>query len=474
MAAFVSWKTRSPPSGPNRVRSQLATATSKGLPWQRGRGRRGGPRPARHPGANQCHRRRPRVLRKSGEDALARAHQLKRRQEALELALKPLAAERDRVASQRTRAGVRHHQPGHRARRRAAPELPGAAPAGSPATAPRSIPPRPACSWIAWRWWRRTAARTGATCSQPLSTGQPHRATQGRLPRPWTLDVAPPPQLAAKAMSMAPASPAPVMRQRGNARPRPCPALTSAPSTRVLPLSLPCRSASPCPRTASASHWRWARSRPRPTCSPADRAGRGEAAYLARLRRRRRRTGCPAPWAMRGRRLCGHRAPDFNASAASTPGAATTSLSFACDELARRARPGAQDTTRTTGSRTERLRHAAATRWQKTATRPASTCRYCTPHRSRERKNRSRITLSAAAHQPKPGTSSKAPIAWQQPLAAGSWRSSVPSTPSVTGRTLSCWSAHEQYRAAAPYGAFSLAGHPAHFIALGFGAACRA
>lgn len=43
------------------------------------------------------------VLRKSGQDSAARAHQLQRKQEALELALKPLVAERDRVASQRAR-----------------------------------------------------------------------------------------------------------------------------------------------------------------------------------------------------------------------------------------------------------------------------------------------------------------------------------------------------------------------------------
>ena len=43
-----------------------------------------------------------------------------------------------------------------------------------------------------------------------LSTGQPGRATQGRLPRPWTLDVAPPPQpmaAPAPAVAMAPAAP---------------------------------------------------------------------------------------------------------------------------------------------------------------------------------------------------------------------------------------------------------------------------
>ena len=43
------------------------------------------------------------VLRKSGQDSAARAHQLQRKQEALELSLKPLVAERDRVASQRAR-----------------------------------------------------------------------------------------------------------------------------------------------------------------------------------------------------------------------------------------------------------------------------------------------------------------------------------------------------------------------------------
>ena len=49
-----------------------------------------------------------------------------------------------------------------------------------------------------------------------LSTGQPGRATQGRLPREWTLDVAPPPRpvaAAAPVMAMA-AAPSPVARSR--------------------------------------------------------------------------------------------------------------------------------------------------------------------------------------------------------------------------------------------------------------------
>jgi hypothetical protein len=41
------------------------------------------------------------ALRKSAHESQTRAHQLQRKQEALELALKPLAAERERTASQR-------------------------------------------------------------------------------------------------------------------------------------------------------------------------------------------------------------------------------------------------------------------------------------------------------------------------------------------------------------------------------------
>ena len=158
------------------------------------------------------------ALRRSGQDTYTRAHQLQRKQEALELQLKPLAAERNRSANQRARvlsvsvtlaterdAEVRlsyqvrgpSWQPGYRAT--------------LDASASSVLIERQAL----------VAQNTGEDWSNvalTLSTGQPGRATQGRLPRPWTLDVAPPPPpLASAATPIAMAAPAPASMSRGAA-----------------------------------------------------------------------------------------------------------------------------------------------------------------------------------------------------------------------------------------------------------------
>ena len=156
------------------------------------------------------------VLRKSGQDSFARAHQLQRKQEALELALKPLVAERDRVASQRARVvSVTINLAAEReAELRLSYQVrgPGWQPtyrATLDATKSTVLIERQALV-------AQNSGEDWGTVQLTLSTGQPGRATQGRLPREWTLDVAPPPRpmaAAAPAMAMA-AAPSPVARSR--------------------------------------------------------------------------------------------------------------------------------------------------------------------------------------------------------------------------------------------------------------------
>lgn len=156
------------------------------------------------------------VLRKSGQDSFTRAHQLKRKQEALQLALKPLVAERDRVASQRARVvSVTINLAAEReAELRLSYQVrgPGWQPtyrATLDATKSTVLIERQALV-------AQNSGEDWGTVQLTLSTGQPGRATQGRLPREWTLDVAPPPRpmaAAAPAMAMA-AAPSPVARSR--------------------------------------------------------------------------------------------------------------------------------------------------------------------------------------------------------------------------------------------------------------------
>ena len=147
------------------------------------------------------------VLRKSGQDRFARAHQLQRKQEALQLALKPLVAERDRVAGQRARVvSVTINLATEReAELRLSYQVrgPGWQPtyrATLDATKSTVLIERQALV-------AQNSGEDWGNVQLTLSTGQPGRATQGQLPRPWWLNVAPPPQGApspAPAMAMAP------------------------------------------------------------------------------------------------------------------------------------------------------------------------------------------------------------------------------------------------------------------------------
>lgn len=133
------------------------------------------------------------VLRKSGQDTFTRMHQLARRQEALELALKPLVAERERAAGQRARVmsltvNLAAEREGEL---RIAYQLRG--PGWQPSYRATLDAAR---STVLIERQALVAQNSGEDWTQVqlvLSTGQPDRATQGRLPRPWTLDVAPPP-----------------------------------------------------------------------------------------------------------------------------------------------------------------------------------------------------------------------------------------------------------------------------------------
>ncbi|MDP3228627.1 MAG: DUF4139 domain-containing protein [Acidovorax sp.] len=147
------------------------------------------------------------VLRKSGQDSFARTHQLKRKQEALELSLKPLVAERNRVASQRARVvSVTINLATERdAELRLSYQVrgPGWQPtyhATLDATKSTVLLERQALV-------AQNSGEDWGNVQLTLSTGQPGRATQGQLPRPWWLNVAPPPVGApapAPAMALAP------------------------------------------------------------------------------------------------------------------------------------------------------------------------------------------------------------------------------------------------------------------------------
>ena len=161
------------------------------------------------------------VLRKSGQDAFARAHQLKRKQEALELALKPLVAERDRVAGQRARVvTVSINLAAERdAELRLSYQVRG--PGWQPTYRATLDSAKSSVLLERQALVAQNSGEDWAGVQLILSTGQPGRATQGRLPRAWTLDVAPPPQpMGAVAPVMAMAAPAPAASPAPLARAR--------------------------------------------------------------------------------------------------------------------------------------------------------------------------------------------------------------------------------------------------------------
>jgi uncharacterized protein (TIGR02231 family) len=165
------------------------------------------------------------VLRKTGQDTKARSHQLQRRQEALELSLKPLLAERERVASQRTRVvSVTVNLAAERdGELRLNYQVRG--PGWQPSYRATLDTTKASVQIERLALVAQNSGEDWSNVQLLLSTGQPQRATQGRLPRPWTLDVAPPPPPAAAmpmaAMAPAPAAPAPKAMERRQAEDMP-------------------------------------------------------------------------------------------------------------------------------------------------------------------------------------------------------------------------------------------------------------
>lgn len=152
-------------------------------------------------------------LRRAAQDTLVRLHQAKRKQEALELALKALTTEQGRIAGPQARvATVTVTLAAEReADVRLTYQVRG--PSWSPSY--RASLDTAAASLRLERL-ALVAQSTGedwAGVQLTLSTGQPTRATSGSLPRPWTLDVAPPapPPAPAAAMRLRAPAPAPAM-----------------------------------------------------------------------------------------------------------------------------------------------------------------------------------------------------------------------------------------------------------------------
>ncbi len=152
------------------------------------------------------------ALRRGAEDGQKRSHQLLREKEALELRLKPLLAERERTAGQRSRVvSVRVQLASEReSTLRLAYQVRGPNWQSSyratldAETSKFRLERQAIVAQASGEDWSGVQLR--------LSTGAPARSTQGRLPRPWTLDLAPPPP---------PPAPAPVMAlSKGASAPR--------------------------------------------------------------------------------------------------------------------------------------------------------------------------------------------------------------------------------------------------------------
>jgi uncharacterized protein (TIGR02231 family) len=151
------------------------------------------------------------AVRRSGQEALVRQHQIARAQEALDRELQPLLAERSRVLAGRGRVNtvsITLDAP-QAAEVKLVYQIngPGWAPAYRAMLDTRT-------GALTLERQAQVAQATGEDWTgvpMRLSTGQPRRGTAGPLPRPWRLDIAQPrPELAAR-KAMAPAAPAPVM-----------------------------------------------------------------------------------------------------------------------------------------------------------------------------------------------------------------------------------------------------------------------
>jgi uncharacterized protein (TIGR02231 family) len=361
------------------------------------------------------------VLRKSGQDSFARAHQLQRKQEALELALKPLVAERDRVASQRARVvSVTINLAAEReAELRLSYQVrgPGWQPtyrATLDATKSTVLIERQALV-------AQNSGEDWSNVQLTLSTGQPGRATQGRLPREWTLDVAPPPRpvaAAAPVMAMA-AAPSPVARSR-NAVEEAMPTFDVS----TLDKGFATEFAVPQRITVPSSGQRVTLALGNHT-APATLITRTapaveEAAYLLAHMAQPPGVWPAGPAGLyRDGAFVGNGRIDFSTPSAGAP-EGSTSLSFGRDELVTvRAEP-AQDLTGSTGftgSRTERKTRRAYSVENRHKTGITLQVLHAAPVSRNEKievESRYQPQPTDTAWNRTPGT-----VAWQQPLAAG-------------------------------------------------------
>lgn len=363
------------------------------------------------------------VLRKSGQDTLARTHQIQRKQQALELALKPLVAERDRVANQRARVvSVSINLAAEREG-----ELRLSYQVRGPGWQPTYRATLDAAkATVLLERQALVAQNSGEDWSQvqlTLSTGQPGRATQGRLPSPWTLDVAPPPQPMAPPASMgvkASAAPAPAIMASSRSMAEEAMPRFDVSSTDkafatefAVPQRITVPSSGQRVTLALGSHTSSANLLTR--TAPAVE----EAAYLVA-----EMSPPPGVWPAgavglyRDGAFVGTGRLDFGAP--STAAAGSTSLSFGRDELVTVRAEAPQDLTGATGftgSRTERRtrraysvenRHKAGITLQVLHAAPVSR------NEKIEVESRYQPQPADMAFNRTPGT-----VAWQQPLAAG-------------------------------------------------------
>lgn len=362
------------------------------------------------------------VLRKSGQDAFTRTHQLTRKKQALELSLKPLVAERDRVASQRAkvvsvainlatdrdaelRLSYQVRGPGWQPTYRATLD----------ATKSTVLIERQALV-------AQNSGEDWGNVQLTLSTGQPGRATQGRLPRAWSLDVAPPPQpmpAPAMAMAMAPA-PSPLARSRNAAEQEAMPtfdvsAIDKGFATEfAVPQRITVPSSGQRVTLALGNHTAPATliTRTAPAVE--------EAAYLVAQMAQPPGVWPAGPAGLyRDGAFVGTGRIDFGAASAGAP-AGSTSLSFGRDELITvRAEP-VQDLTGTTGftgSRTERKTRRAYSVENRHKTSITLQVLHAAPVSRNEKievESRYQPQPTDMAWNRSPGT-----VAWQQPLAAG-------------------------------------------------------
>lgn len=360
------------------------------------------------------------ALRRSAEDGQKRAHQLQRDKEALELRLKPLLAERERTAGQRSRVVSVQVQlasereatlrlvyqvrgPNWQSSYRATLDVD---------TSKLRLERQAIVAQASGEDWSGVQLR--------LSTGASARSTQGRLPRPWTLDLTPPapPPSPAPVMSIAKGAAAARADQGAELAEAPLPnfEVQTNEGAYATEFAVPGRTSVPSSgeRVTLALGAVEAQVRLLTRTAPA----MEQAAYLVAELARPGGVWPAGPVALlQGTRFVGNGRLDFTAAPADT---ATTELAFGRDDqVTVRAEPVQEkrDTAGLTGSRTERTvqssyrvdnRHAGTIELQVLHAAPVS--------RDEKIEVSSRYTPQPAnfAFAGKPGT-----VLWQQSLAAG-------------------------------------------------------